>query len=126
MKWIALSAFLFLAACAADQPQKSLICPGKFPAYWTKTSAPCELCDYNKIVIDKRGMVFWNQTPIDSQTLDQYLQLTTKMVPQPRIALDYPIHTPCQKVAEIRGLMEKRLECRNSYVCRAGPGPLGW
>jgi hypothetical protein len=126
MKLAALFALLSLTACRTNQPTKAPKCPGAFPEYWDKASDPCHHCIDNRIKIDTKGTVFWNRSLIDLTTLDRYLTLNNKMDPDPVVVLDYPSGTPCKKVAEIRSMMEKRLECRTSRRCRAGGGPLGW
>ena len=39
----------------------------------------------NKLMIDKTGQVFWNSVPVDDVTLQQYLEQTTQMNPEPEL-----------------------------------------
>ena len=67
---------------------------------------------------DKRHpQVYWNGSPIDYETLDSYLVLTTKMTPVPLLVLDFPAGAPCKDVEAVRKLMERRLNCSKSRRC---------
>ena len=39
----------------------------------------------NKLAIDAAGIITWNGTPVDLVTARQYLDQTTKMVPEPEL-----------------------------------------
>jgi hypothetical protein len=67
-----------------------------------------------------RDEVEWNGTPVSLAMVDTYLQTVREMNPQPSTVIDFPVGAPCKTVLEVRALMEKHLNCRNSYGCYQG------
>jgi len=51
----------------------------------SNTPAPIVETEKNKVYIDAQGQIYWNGAPIDEVTLQQYLEQSVQLTPEPEL-----------------------------------------
>lgn len=82
-----------------DQPDVPLIEPEK-----------------NKVYIDPRGNVYWNSTPIDMVTLQQFLEQTTTKNPEPELHFQPDPQARYEKVDEVLAIVKRANVTKLGFV----------
>ena len=72
--------------------------------------------DKNKISIDPAGSVFWNGTPVDDVTLQQYLTQTTTMSPEPELHFQPAPQARYAKVDSVLAIIKRANVTKLGFV----------
>ena len=72
--------------------------------------------DKNKISIDPTGSVFWNGTPVDEVTLQQYLTQTTTMSPEPELHFQPDPQARYAKVDSVLAIIKRANVTKLGFV----------
>ena len=65
----------------------------------------------NRVVVNARGEILWNGTPIDAPTLGQYLDLVATMTPTPLTVVRTEPGADPKAVEAVRVAVARSLEC---------------
>jgi biopolymer transport protein ExbD len=63
--------------------------------------------DKNKVYIDANGNIYWNNAPVDEVTLQQYLERTTSMNPEPELHFQPDPQARYDKVDEVLAIVKR-------------------
>ncbi len=61
----------------------------------------------NKVVIDPAGQISWNGAPVDPVTLQQYLEQTTKIKPEPELHFQPDPQARYARVDEVLAVIKR-------------------
>lgn len=65
----------------------------------------------NRVVVNARGEILWNGTPIDAATLGRYLDLVATMIPTPLTIVRTDPGADPKAVEAVRDAVARSLEC---------------
>ena len=77
---------------------------------------------HNVVHIDRTNGLTWNGVRISRKQLDQFLTTVPTLNPVPELTLQVDPNASCSEVSEIRHLIDRKLECRESRLCGEGVG----
>jgi biopolymer transport protein ExbD len=70
----------------------------------------------NKVYIDAAGNVYWNSVPIDDVTLQQYLERTTSMNPEPELHFQPDPQARYDKVDHVLAIVKRANVTKLGFV----------
>lgn len=73
------------------------------------------------IKVDRSGRLAFQKQPVTVSEVAKYLDAAGQMQPPPFISLDFDAGAPCDRIEEIRRMMNKALDCSTTKVCLQGP-----
>ena len=121
-----LTALMALTNCSSETYSQPEMCGGRLPRWLAPSAGIGELAILQPITLTKKDGVRWNERQIDEQTLDRYLQLSSKMDTPLQFVLRVENGANCEKVRRVRGMMESALQCRKFGGCGEGMGWRRW
>ena len=78
--------------------------------------APLVEPEKNKVYIDPQGNLFWNSVPIDEVTLQQYLERTTSMSPEPELHFQPDPQARYEKVDQVLAIVKRANVTKLGFV----------
>ena len=78
--------------------------------------APLVEPEKNKVYIDPQGNLFWNSVPIDEVTLQQYLERTTSMNPEPELHFQPDPQARYEKVDQVLAIVKRANVTKLGFV----------
>ena len=130
MRWLTLLIFavpLALLGCSRSPETYSAACATPPPNWGTEKNGIGHLLPVMSVLLATDGTVLWNRIAISEKKLQSYMNEASNLNPVPQIVLEVSPAAQCQKVHEVRSIMDQAPMCKEPHSrCSEGWRPKEW
>ena len=124
---ILLMAGAALSGCERAPRTYAAACAAPLPNWKTEKDGVGHLLPLMSVFLASDGTVLWNKVAVSNEKLRSYMFEASGLNPVPQIVLEVSPAASCQRVSEVRSIMNGAPMCRAQYSrCSEGWNPNEW
>jgi hypothetical protein len=116
-----------LSGCNQASPTYSAGCATPLPNWRTEKDGVGHLLTIRPVFLVTDGSVLWDKVALSNDELRSYMSEASAQNPEPQIVLQVSPSAPCNRVREVRSIMDAAPICKEPHSrCSEGWKPEEW